>query len=201
MSQGRPVPLPYARQLAGELVQMLEPSCERVAIAGSVRREKRMVADIELVAMPLLETVEGGDLWGTPAEVDRLAEALTAGRDTGILPARLVESTHADGSLTTGTRLGRSYQALEFRGMPVDLFIVHDVAQWGVILTIRTGPADWSHRLVTDCQRFLRRVDGGYLYRSGQRVPCPTEEGFLAALGQPWVEPQHRRADLVQIHA
>ena len=201
VSQGGRIPLLEAQAMADELVALLEPACERLVVAGSIRRRKADVADIELVAMPRVTTEAGGDLWGTPVDVDHLALALDLLDVGGQLGLRTVHSRHADGSVSEGQRDGRSYKALEFRGFPVDLFIVHDPAQWGVILTIRTGPADWSHRLVTDCQAYLRRVSGGYLYRSGQRVVCDTEEAFLEAIGQDWIDPADRHVSRVRIHA
>lgn len=200
MSQGEPVGISTARNKAERLLSMLSPSCERIEIAGSIRRNKPLIRDIELVAIPRRETRDGGDLWGTQVEVDCLDETLQALRASGALPLRAVENHRADGSVETSQRDGESYKALVFDGMPVDLFIVHPgKADWGVIFTIRTGPAEWSHRLVTDCQRYLRRVAGGRLYRAGEYVSCPEEADFLAALGQPWVDPADRSADRVAI--
>lgn len=201
MSQGQPMPLAEVRPIAEELVAQLAPACDRIEIAGSIRRRKAEVSDIELVAMPRVTEEPGGDLWGTPVQVDHLELTLRLLDAGGQLGLRRVDIHRADGRIEAGTRDGASYKALEYRGIPVDLFIVRDPAQWGVIFTIRTGPAEWSHRLVTDCQRYLRRVAGGYLYRSGERVPCPEERDFFRAIGQPWVEPEHRRADLVRIQA
>ncbi len=89
MSQGRPIRLADANPIAQRLHELLRPACERVAIAGSIRRAKPLVADIELVAMPLVEEEDGGDLWGTPVEVDRLnilVGELRAGRTRGGWP-------------------------------------------------------------------------------------------------------------------
>ncbi|HYI66349.1 MAG TPA: hypothetical protein VEW95_05460 [Candidatus Limnocylindrales bacterium] len=201
MSQGQPVPLDRARPLAEELVTLLRDSCERVEIAGSIRREKAMVADIEIVAMPKIETGDGGDLWGTPVEMDRLAERLEYLRRHDIVTARDVDTHRRSGVVETQHKLGDRYQALVYATLPVDLFIVRDPDQWGLIFALRTGPGDWNTRLVTDCKRYLRRVEGGYVYRSGQRVPCPEERDFFRALGQPWVEPRDRRVGRVDIRA
>jgi len=201
MSQGEAIPLDVARGKAERLVDALRPGCDRIEIAGSIRRGKPLVSDIEIVAMPHMEVEEGEDLWGTPVENDWLDKLLYLMRQSGDLRLRAVENHRKDGRVEVTQRDGPSYKALEFEGFPVDLFIVRDAAQWGVIFTIRTGPADWSHRLVTDCQRFLRRVEGGYLYRSGQRWPCPTEEDFFQGIGQPWVEPSARAPERVAIHA
>jgi len=160
-----------------------------------------LVSDIEIVVMPRMDLVDGGTLWGGEVRLDRLSETLLGLKQSGALPAREVEVHRASGEVEKQTRLGSAYQALVFMDMPVDLFIVRDIDQWGVIFTIRTGPAEWSHRLVTDCQKFLRRVEGGYLYREGKRWPCPTERDFFDGIGQPWIEPSDRAANRVRIEA
>lgn len=201
MSQGEKVGLSSARTAAESLVSILGPSCDRIEIAGSIRRGAPLVSDIEIVAMPRVGTVEGGDLWGTPVEIDYLAETLYSLRASGALPLRDVESHRKDGSVEIGSRDGDSYKALVWQGFPVDLFLVHDPDSWGLQLCIRTGPAEWSHRLVTDCQKYLRRVKDGYLYRSGKRWPCREERDFFEGIGQAWVEPGDRTADRVSIQA
>lgn len=201
MSQGEKVGLSTARAIAERLRSTLSPACTRIEIAGSVRREKPLVGDIEMVAIPLVESVSAGDLWDTPTDVDRLEELLLSLRASGALPLRRVENHRADGSIDVGRRDGAAYKALEFQGLPVDLFIVRDPDQWGTIFALRTGPGDWNTRLVTDCKRFLRRVEGGNVYRAGQRVPCPEERDFFDAIGQAWVEPRDRRVDRVEIRA
>ena len=59
---------PYSQVLpiAESLVEKLRPACERIEIAGSLRREKAMVGDIEIVAVPRLER----DLLGEPQTPD-----------------------------------------------------------------------------------------------------------------------------------
>ena len=83
--------------------------------------------------------------------------------------------------------------------IPIDLFIVRPPAEFGVIFAIRTGPGDWNQRLVTDCQKYLRRVDKGRVYRSGQYVSCPEEEDFFAAIGQEYLPPAERHVSKVRI--
>jgi len=51
MSTGRPLALAHARQLADRLLGQLAPVCERIEIAGSIRRGQREVHDIELIAI------------------------------------------------------------------------------------------------------------------------------------------------------
>ena len=46
--------LEKARAIAEELKALLEPACERIMIAGSIRRQKPMVNDIELLCIPFM---------------------------------------------------------------------------------------------------------------------------------------------------
>jgi len=57
------LPLSTAITLAESIVTALAPGCSRIAIAGSVRREKPEVGDIEIVCIP---RVTGHDLFGVP---------------------------------------------------------------------------------------------------------------------------------------
>jgi hypothetical protein len=45
-------PLPDAERIAAAIVADLAPFCARIQVAGSVRRHKEVVGDIELVAIP-----------------------------------------------------------------------------------------------------------------------------------------------------
>ena len=54
-----PQPLPRAeirleeaKRIAGDLVAMLSPHCERIAVAGSIRRQRPVVHDLDLVLIP-----------------------------------------------------------------------------------------------------------------------------------------------------
>lgn len=47
--------LEHARILANEVVQLMAPYCERIEVAGSIRREAAEVKDIEVVCIPKWE--------------------------------------------------------------------------------------------------------------------------------------------------
>ncbi|RYD50171.1 MAG: hypothetical protein EOP83_24365, partial [Verrucomicrobiaceae bacterium] len=48
-------PREAALVVAGELVHLLGPVCERIAIAGSLRRDKPEVGDVEILFVPRIE--------------------------------------------------------------------------------------------------------------------------------------------------
>lgn len=59
------LPLQKAEKWAKRVVEILAPHCERIEIAGSIRRKKSEIADIEIVCIPKRES----DMFGAPAEV------------------------------------------------------------------------------------------------------------------------------------
>lgn len=196
MSQGQPVPLADATRTARALVAALAPACERIEIAGSIRRRKPMVRDIEIVAIPRYAEVSG--LFEVAERIDLLDERIRVNLASGAIAARQVEAHRADGSIDVQTKLGPAYKALIFDGLPVDLFIT-DAERWGCIFALRTGPGDWNTRLVTDCKRYYRSVEGGRVMYLGRAIPTPEEADFFAALGQPWLDPWERSVDRVAI--
>lgn len=196
MSQGQPVPLASALPVAEALRALLATACERIEIAGSIRRRKPMVRDIEIVAIPRFADVDG--LFEVAERIDLLDERIRDKLATGTIAARQVEVHRKDGAVESQERMGERYKALVFAGLPVDLFMATPDT-WGCIFALRTGPGDWNTKLVTDCQRYYRRVEGGRVVYMGRPVPTPEEADFLAALGQPWVEPWDRSVECVAI--
>lgn len=189
--------LAYAAATVSDLLDLLTPACERIEIAGSVRRRRPEVKDVELVAIARMEERPGADLWGSPEIVDCLSERIAVLSD--VLRPRAVIVHRQDGTEEISHRVGSAYQALEYAGIPVDLFIVRPPADWGVIFALRTGPGDWNTKIVTDCKRFFRSVAGGQVLHFGKVVPCPEERDFFEAIGQPWLDPWDRTVERVRL--
>lgn len=172
--------LEEAEALAEHYKHQLEFVCERIEIAGSVRRQKPEVHDIELVAIPKLEASK--DMFG---------------QQTGTV--NLLDIYCDD--FCTMVKNGHRYKQIKTPGINIDLFIVLPPAQWGVIFTLRTGPAEFSHRIVTakkfggnlpsNCQ-----VKDGGVYKTDepiQFITMPEEIDFLNFLGLGWIEPKDRK--------
>ena len=64
--------LERALMLASEIVKLLMPHCERVQVAGSIRRQRSAVTDIDLVLTP-------EDRWGLDSAVMRLGKVKMSG--------------------------------------------------------------------------------------------------------------------------
>jgi DNA polymerase (family 10) len=185
------LPQAEARRLADELIALLRGSCERLEVAGSLRRGAATIGDLELVAVPLL--VRAVDLFGEPEGDwrDLLSERVDELGEEGVLGLRLDRNGRP--------RYGARYKALLYEGVAVDLFAVLAPAQWGVIFLIRTGPADFGHRLITPRRQggwlpdYLRVKDGALWHEDGSMVETATEEAVFEAIGRPWIPPEARR--------
>jgi DNA polymerase/3'-5' exonuclease PolX len=179
-----------AKAIADEVKARLAPFCERIEIAGSIRRQKMTdIHDIEIVAITKRPRLEFGASPLPPliVETDRL-------RAEGIMTPRL-------------DKLGREAWGQKFRraswgGTPLDLFMVSPET-WGVIYTIRTGNADFSHLLVTPHGMGGAMPDGcfikdGRLWMRGELIETREEADVFAALGLTWIEPQYRTLEALR---
>jgi len=174
------------QELGQSLLEMLRPGCDRIEIAGSIRRGKVQPKDIELVAIPKIHHT--ADLFGTEYHTDMLSERIQD------FCGHVDDEWGFDQALK---RNGPKYKRLRHaRGVCCDLFIT-DADQWGAQFVIRTGPAEFSHMLVTRALRLGMKQEDGRLWRIHRDdtktvIPTPEEVDYLKALGLPWIEPEQR---------
>lgn len=201
MSDKDRIPLADARVVADTVVSTLEPACERIEIAGSVRRGATDCGDIEVVCIPKLGE-PGRNLFGEaigepPDELHDLCERLRA--DGVLVPRQNKLDRISWGRKLKWVRFvmpqGSGWWPCSFA---LDIYVTTP-EQWGVTLAIRTGPADFSHRLVTP------KAAGGYCpaplqfkgwrvveRASGEPLPTPEEADVFRALGMDWIAPDER---------
>jgi len=175
-------PLPDAERIAAAIVADLTPFCDRIQVAGSVRRRKEVVGDIEIVAIP------------------RYRPAGLFGDCTANL---LWEHLHASDAyrFTKGDHAGGRYYQLvlpRHAGVQLDLFLALP-DNWGLTLLVRTGSAAFSTAMLA---RWKRRhgigrdqpgsVDGRLVTREGRVVPTPEEVTVFQLLGLQPVPPERR---------
>lgn len=172
---------PYAQVLyvATAIANALAPACHRIEIAGSVRREKAMCGDVELVAIPRLHT----NLIGDPMDSSEVDDAL------GRWPITLHKN-------------GNKYKQFSLEWQPgvwfkVDLFLQPDPATWGVNFLLRTGSATFSHFMVTPTWQGGHKPEGfemkdARVWRNGVALDTPEEIDVFNAFGLAYVEPKDR---------
>src|SRR5438128_74037 len=178
-------PLREAERIAAAIVADLAPSCARIQVAGSVRRRKAVIDDIEIEAIP------------------RHAPAGLFGDCTANL---LWEHLHATDAyrFTKGDHAAGRYYQLTLplhAGVQLDLFLAQP-DNWGLTLLVRTGSAAFSTALLARWKRWhgIGRdqpgsVDGRLVTRDGRAVPTPEEETVFQLLGMQPVPPERRSGE------
>jgi DNA polymerase/3'-5' exonuclease PolX len=159
--------LEQATAMAEDVKGQLAPHCHRIEIAGSIRRRKAEVGDIEIVAIPKPYGV-GLFLSGVASVVNQWPKV------RGELPCRYTQRT------------------LPGAGIKLDLFFATPV-NWGLIFAIRTGSADYSYRVLA-CGwvgKGYKSIDG-MLMKDGVAVPVREETDLFRLIGVPWTEPGAR---------
>lgn len=186
-------PLEIAQSIASRYLDDCLPFCQRIEIAGSIRRRKPIIHDIEIVALPIFR----------PAPTNMFGEPV------GIPVSLVDENVHALASAWGAVfkKSGPKYKQLQLaEGLNLDLFLVTPPADWGVILAIRTGPGDFSNQLVTRrssrthegrpglLPSWAKVEDGRVIHRdSGTIHPMPEESDFLALCGVADLSPENRK--------
>lgn len=168
MSTGNRIPWREANAIAEDLVNQLRPYCSQIDIAGSIKRRKPTIGDVEIVCLPLSYDASPLFCSGIATVVNQWEKV------KGELPCRYT-------------------QRILPSGMKLDLFMP-DPAGYGLQLAIRTGSAEWSHkRLATAWVRAGFKSEGGLLRdQAGRVLPCRTERELFERIGLKWVEPVDR---------
>lgn len=180
MSEGPRMSYPFALRLAEHMCEILRPDCQRIEIAGSIRRKKSTIGDIELVVIPNTVT----DIFGDPYYGDSLIyDALTR---EGFI-SEMNGPHHKQAHLPP---------IVNERPVNFDIYLTTP-EQWGVIFLIRTGSADFSHWFVTHkCQGGAltdwMQIKDGRLLLAGNPVATPEETDVFERAGACWVPPEER---------
>ncbi|HEX8913395.1 MAG TPA: hypothetical protein VF796_13625 [Humisphaera sp.] len=136
----------------------------RWQVAGSVRRREPLVSDVDHVVVPRFGELPAADLFRTPERTNLLwhhLDALVAGRHVD-------KWVRANGTVCWGDK----QRAVLFRGFKHEVWTA-DADNWGSVLAIRTGPGEFSHRLVIDLQKHGHANADGYVVSNHDwRCPC-----------------------------
>lgn len=121
-----------AKDIAIKILKKLEKVCIQCDIAGSVRREKSEVKDIEIMANPAIIDIK--NLFGEAIGSERLLDFRKTVESLGII-------------LKGSVKEGRYVQIALPEGINLDLFIPQPsdyIRQY----IFRTGSAEYSHKIV-----------------------------------------------------
>ena len=166
--QIKKIKYPYAEahKIAQEVLEQLKPYCERIEIAGSIRRKKAEVGDIEIVAIP--------KPFGIDLSQDGIAKVVNQWEKVkGEMPCKYT-------------------QRILPSGIKLDLFFAEE-GNWGLIFAIRTGSAEFSrYVLANGWVRNGFKSSGGFLFKYGEKFDVKEEKDLFNLIGIHYVEPENR---------
>lgn len=172
--------LEKARKIAEWYVEKLRPHCDKIMIAGSIRREKPNVGDIEICCIPKKFCLETKDLFGVitkapPSPIKSFCD--------------IINSLEA----VKGNPAGKYTQRILPEGIKLDLFMA-DHNNWGLIVMIRTGSADYSKLMMVELIKRGYKSEDGLLIdtKTGEIINCPSERHFYELTGIRYLEPKLR---------
>jgi len=161
-----------ALEIALKIKLELSPFCERIEIAGSIRRKKPDVKDIEIVAIPKPYDV-GLFESGIATVVNKWKKV------KGELPCKYT-------------------QRILPEGIKLDLFFAKE-DNWGLIYAIRTGSAGYSYRrLGASWVRAGYKSSGGFLQKNDIIIPVREEIDLFNLIGVKWTPPEFRNYEILK---
>jgi DNA polymerase/3'-5' exonuclease PolX len=186
---GERFPWTRAKMIAEELCYLLKPSCARIEIAGSIRRKKPDVGDIEILYIPFMRTMpDPADLFAT-IEVNLADRRIRDLEEAKVLERRL----NVKGRETFGDRNKLVRHVVS--GIPVDLFAATE-ENWFNYLVCRTGPAELNQRIASAAIAIgwqWNPYGPGFTAKdNGQVARMETEEDVFDFVGIPYVGPDQR---------
>ncbi len=156
-----------AKAIAEELISVMKPYCKKLEIAGSVRRKKANVKDIEICLVAL----NNNKLFNT-------------------LGLYLLKNNKDFKYLKNGDK----YKQFEHKGVNIDMFIGNE-NNWGLLFAIRTGSAVFSTKILSQWKRVSNGgySKDGYLHNGNNEVIfTPEEIDVFKLCKMDWVEPEFR---------
>lgn len=174
-----------ARRLAELIRGILAPFCEKLEIAGSIRRQRPEVSDIDFVVLP-----KYGHLAGLKARCQRRCRVVKDGEQNYIVAMPI--------SAAQREQLGHSGWEVQ-----IDIFIAHagkrDLLQsipsnYGSLLLCRTGSTAHNIWIVERAKAnyMTWKPYEGVFDPEGYCVAAETEEEIFRMIGVDWLAPERR---------
>jgi len=181
--------LQETERIARDLLLTLAPYCERIEIAGSVRRRKPQVKDLEIVYISRVDAIAFNTLFAVETPLIDLALR------------HLIDAGDLDWDQQV-KRNGPKYKRLVYRQQLVVELFAATPQNWGYILALRTGPAEFNQALVSPPWKGgIKPLDvsfvDGVVHRNGQPVDVPDERAFFDLFNLPVIDPAARDAEII----
>ena len=171
------------------LLERLTPLCqpECCCIAGSLRRKKASVGDVEILYVPKTGLMQkSGEMFESETSLpDDAINKLVRG-------GKLARRLNVDGHVVWGNLNKLAVHVAT--GLPVDFFAT-TWDNWFVSLVIRTGPKDFNIALIESAKKHELQLHAyGTFSRigTGERIFPRSEREVFELAGMPWLEPERR---------
>lgn len=184
-------PLEEAQKVAESLLLRMASSCIRIEIAGSLRRRRPDVGDIEILFISKEERVK---------DVDLFTDTLVRTADICILGLEgqrvLARRKNANGSEVYGEK--NKLMVHVDSGIPVDLFAT-TLGCWFNYLVFRTGPAESNIRIASKAKKqgwTWNPYGPGFTTTHRmppELIPVHCEEDVFRLVGLPYLPPEERK--------
>jgi len=155
--------LEKAKEIAAEVIKRLSPYCRRIEVAGSIRRQKEIVHDIDIVLIP-------SDAWNLESEVLALARPL----QPKLSGEKLKRFDY------NGAQIDLYYASPET--WATLLLIRTGSKENNIRLCSLAKKRGWH----------LAASGDGLFNEAGERIAGDTEESIFKALGLPFQRPEER---------
>lgn len=190
MSSGPKWPAIDAMRVAEELIGELSPCCERICFAGSLRRKKQEIGDVEILYVPqIILCGDPEDLFSTPKQTNLADRTIARLENIGFLRRR--KNIHGNENFGEKNKLMVHVAS----GIPVDLFST-SLQNWWVSLVVRTGSLETNLKLTNGAiarRGTLNAYGCGVTWWHDGRVSEATSEKAVFDLcGVPFVDPEFR---------
>lgn len=195
MSDATKIDIEDAKPWATVFAKTLRTVCDKVSIAGSIRRHESLIGDIEVVCVPKPSVDMFGGVTRSDVQINAFLDEW----------AKRGTLSHPASGKHCGERNKRFY--VRPLGINVDIYVASP-DNFGNILAIRTGDAEFSHALVTKRSKGGLMPEGlqqedGFLWTVPKDkprilIPCPTEDDFFDALKVMTIMPVQRNAQMVK---
>lgn len=168
--------LARALVIALKISEQLAPFCERIEIAGSIRRARPQVNDVDLVILP-----KPGKLGMIKGRCMQNCAVVTDGEQNCIYRLRLPDQTELQLDLFFARPARRD-------------LLAYEPGNFGSLLVCRTGSKEHNIFLVEHAKRMglIWRPYAGVFNAAGECLAAESEEEIFQALDLPWIKPEDR---------
>jgi DNA polymerase/3'-5' exonuclease PolX len=195
----------YAGMIAKAILHDLADVVEKIEVVGGLRRKDPRVLGVSIIYISKFEPEiikhdDQGDLFGGYKRETRTGNKIYL-FDKNLSKLDYLEPRPNEDGETVLSKNPFHRKAMicypkstNDPGIPVDLIPVKSELDWGVVLTLRTGPSRYSRRMETAAKREGYYCDGQKLIKYSDRswMPVPTEEEFFRLCKVNFIPPEQR---------